>query len=119
MHKISGLRLCRIQLNTGRMQLHTAFRRQKWKKMISVVWFGLFRIFGEAVAGWKVLGKSCVLSRCDYAKTQQIEVCAAIHGSFDQFESLHISFNRPVAPAILKSRLNGCFVATQVFGERG
>ncbi len=50
-------------------------------------------------------------------QSQEVEACAAVHGSLDQFEAVHVSFHRAIAPFVLKGRLDGCFIPTQVSGE--
>ena len=42
-----------------------------------------------------------VLYRINHTKTQEIEVGAALHGSFDQLEPVDISFDGAIAPAML------------------
>jgi hypothetical protein len=53
------------------------------------------------------------------AQAQQVEFGASVHGPFDQLESMHMSFDRSVAPWLLHGGENSGFVSTEVFDEIG
>lgn len=53
------------------------------------------------------------------AQAEQVEVGAAIHGSFDQLEAVNVPFDRSIAPWMLKGGNNGGFVAMEVFDQVG
>ena len=53
------------------------------------------------------------------AQTQEVEVGAAVHGTFDEFQAVNMPFDRSIAPWLLKGGENGRFVSTEVSGEVG
>jgi hypothetical protein len=53
----------------------------------------------------------------DDAQTQQVEVGAAVHGAFDQFQSVNMPFDGAIAPVILQRRKNSCFIAAEMGGK--
>lgn len=53
----------------------------------------------------------------DDAEAEKIEICTAVHGAFDQLQSVNVAFDRSVAPGLLKRGKNRCFVAAEVLGE--
>ena len=38
------------------------------------------------------------LCAVEYAEAEQIEAGAAVHGSLDELEAMHVSFNRSIEP---------------------
>ena len=59
----------------------------------------------------------CNLGGTYDAQAEQVEVGTAIHGAFDQLQSVNVPFDRSVAPGMLKCSKNGFFVAAEMLGE--
>ncbi len=57
------------------------------------------------------------LSRGQDAQAQEIEACTSVHGPFDQFEAVYVSFDWAAAPFMFESCLNGRFIPAKVSGE--
>ena len=70
------------------------------------------RIPGAIVMDW-------ISGSMDDAQSKQIEVCAAIHGAFDQLQTMNVSFHHAIAPRLLKDSQNHYLVVAEVLGEEG
>ena len=53
----------------------------------------------------------------DDTQAQQVKVGSAVHGAFDQLQSVNMPFDWAVAPGPLKCSKNGFLVAAEVLGE--
>ena len=42
---------------------------------------------------------------------------APVHGSFDQFQAVHVPFDRTIAPGVLESCSDGGFIPAEVLSE--